>query len=56
METTKQINQVLHSLDLIKFSHLLICGDFNYPEIDWDTEYVNAEAIKPFMQTIQSKF
>ena len=37
METTKQINQIFHSLNSINFSHLLICGDFNYPEIDWDT-------------------
>ena len=56
METTKQINQIFHSLNSINFSHLLICGDFNYPEIDWDTEYVNVESIKLFLQTIQSNF
>ena len=37
-------------------SHLLICGDFNYPEIDWIHESVveTTETIQPFIDTIQS--
>ena len=34
---------------------ILICGDFNYPEIDWKNEYVNdpSNAIYPFIDSIQ---
>ena len=37
-------------------SHLLICGDFNYPGIDWIHESVveTTETIQPFIDTIQS--
>ena len=38
-------------------SHLLICGDFNYPSIDWEHEYVAERSnIIPFLQTIQACF
>ena len=38
-----------------KSSHLLMCGDFNYPEIDWEYEYVD-ESIenRPFTDTVQA--
>ena len=34
---------------------VLICGDFNYPEIDWKNEYVNdaSNTISPFVDAIQ---
>ena len=36
-------------------SHILICGDFNYPEIECENECVDesADIIKPFIDTIQ---
>ena len=36
-------------------THLLICGDFNYPEIEWTYEHVNtaSNVISPFVDTIQ---
>ena len=36
-------------------SHLFICGDFNYPSIDWENEYVDEKSsiITPFIETIQ---
>ena len=36
-----------------KDTHLLICGDFNYPEIDWSCEFVQLDSVKPFIRTIQ---
>ena len=38
-----------------KNSHLLICGDFNYPDIEWNSEYVSSESndILPFLDAIQ---
>ena len=38
----------------MKSSHLLICGDFNYPEIHWECEYVEeSTGIRPFIETLQ---
>ena len=33
----------------------LICGDFNYPEIEWDSEYVKEDdsVISPFIDVVQ---
>ena len=33
----------------------LICGDFNYPEIDWENEYVkdSSQTIAPFIEVVQ---
>ena len=39
----------------MKSSHLLICGDLNYPEIDWEYEYVDESTeIRPFIDTVQA--
>ena len=34
---------------------ILICGDFNYPEIEWDNEYVNdsSNTISAFIDAVQ---
>ena len=32
---------------------LLICGDFNYPDIDWKCEYSTNENLKEFLRTLQ---
>ena len=34
-------------------NRLLICGDFNYPDIDWECEYSTNENLKEFIQTLQ---
>ena len=34
------INEVLQT-NLTKYSHLLIMGDFNFPEIDWELQSAN---------------
>ena len=37
---------------------MLICGDFNYPEINWEYEYANdnSEFITPSLETVQPQF
>ena len=38
-------------------SHLPICGDFNYPKIDWTQEYAaDNSGITPFLDTIQNNY
>ena len=39
----KEIGNILIQASNRKPSHLLIAGDFNITEIDWETEYVNNE-------------
>lgn len=36
VETNNQnINELLLSMSSQRYSHVLVCGDFNYPAIDW---------------------
>ena len=53
IETTKAICDVITEAVARKDTHLLICGDFNYPEIDWSCEFVPLETVKPFINTVQ---
>ena len=52
-ETTKAVCDLITEAISKKNTHLLICGDFNYPEIDWSCEYTQLENVKPFIDTIQ---
>ena len=53
--TTTRVCQVIKEAVQMKYSHLLICGDFNYPEIDWKYEYVDESTeIKQFINTVQA--
>ena len=53
---TKKVCKVVQEATHMQHSHLLICGDFNYPEIDWIHESVDetTESFQPFIDTIQS--
>ena len=37
-------------------THILICGDFNYPDIDRENDFVrgNNTVIRPFIDKVQS--
>ena len=39
-------------------SHMIVCGDFNYPEIDWENEHVeeSSPVIHQFIETVQRSF
>ena len=52
-ESTEKVCKIISEALLRNDSRVLICGDFNYPEIDWDNDYVNKEAIQPFIATLQ---
>ena len=52
-ETTSKVCEIIQEAVLKNKERLLICGDFNYPEIDWENDYVNTEAITPFIETLQ---
>lgn len=52
-ETTKAVCDVITEAVAREPTHLLICGDFNYPDIDWTCEFVKAESVKLFIDTIQ---
>ena len=53
-KTTEAVCRVLGEMSGHR-KQTLICGDFNYPEIDWENEYVSdsSEAIGPFIDTVQ---
>ena len=55
ISTTLKMCDILNEVSQRNPSHLLICGDFNYPEIDWVNEHVNefTPIISPFIDVIQ---
>ena len=54
IETTRTVCDVITEGISLKITHTLICGDFNYPEIDWENEFVHSETVKTFIEKIQS--
>ena len=51
-ETTKKVCDIITEAVGRNNTHVVICGDFNYSEIDWDCEYVHLDTIKPFIETV----
>ena len=52
--STLAICDIINEITARKPTYLLICGDFNYPEIDWKNEYVDSTStILPFIDCIQ---
>ena len=43
-ETTKDCQVIMEAVQM-KSSYLLICRDFNYPEIDWEYGYVDENTV-----------
>ena len=39
-----------------KFSHLLVCGDFNYPDINWTTNSCSNHCSQLFLDAVQDKY
>ena len=52
-ETTTKVCDIISEAVQLNKSRLLICGEFNYPEIDWECEYLNIDVITPFIDTLQ---
>ena len=53
-ETTSRVCDIIQEAYSKNKERLLICGDFNYPDIDWESEFVANETIKPFIESVQS--
>ena len=51
--STEKVCKIISEALLRNDSRVLICGDFNYPEIDWNNDYLNKEAIQLFIATLQ---
>ena len=54
-ESTKNVCDIISEAVHRNNSHLLICGDFNYPGIDWECDYVgdSPNTTAAFIETIQ---
>ena len=54
-------NDILHDLlmcvsKLKNYTHLLIMGDFNYPDIDWENWSSNDITSQKFIETVQDAY
>ena len=58
LESTDQICEILAKASARNYAYLLICGDFNYRDIDWENESSNGnnEHCSSFLNTIQDCF
>ena len=58
LESTNQVCDILAKASERNDVYLLICGDFNYREIDWENESSNenSEHCSSFLNTIQDCF
>ena len=52
-DTTEKVCEIISEAIQRNNTRLLICGDFNYPEIDWECDYVKNEVLKPFIVILQ---
>jgi len=52
-DTTDKVCEIISEAVQWNNTRLLICGDFNYPEIDWECDYVNNEVVKPLIALLQ---
>ena len=52
--TTKKVCEIISKATKRERSHLVICGDFNFPDIDWENEFIkeSTAVITPFIETI----
>jgi len=42
--------------EVSKCSHLLVCGEFNYPGIDWESNSCRSHCSQLFLDAIQDKY
>ena len=58
IRSTSEICNLINTASGMMTTHLLIAGDFNLPEIDWENEYIQGERphLKDFVNTIQNCF
>ena len=56
IETTTGVYKVIEEAILRDNTHMLICGNFNYPDIDWENDFVREKntVIRPFINMVQT--
>ena len=56
IDTTIAVCNIIEEAAERKDTYLLICGDFNYPDIDWENEHIEetTPVIRPFIETFQN--
>ena len=56
IETTTNVCKVIEEAVLRDNTHMIICGDFNYPNIDCESDFVREgnTVIRPFIDMVQS--
>ena len=55
-ENTELMNLLMEKAASEGFSHLLICGDFNFPNIDWENNFSSDPAAQQFLNTCDEVF
>ena len=54
MQSTSVLCNLLGKVN--ESSHLLVYGDFNYPDIDWKTNLCSNHCSQLFLDTVQDKY
>lgn len=58
-ENVRQLNALLTQASALNYEHLVVLGDFNFPEIDWDSWTVNRNENHPsfsFIECLRDNF
>ncbi|WAR24921.1 hypothetical protein MAR_038590 [Mya arenaria] len=58
-ENVRQLNTLLTQASALNYEHLVVLGDFNFPEIDWDSWTVNRNENHPsfsFIECLRDNF
>ena len=56
LSSTNSLCELLKSIPSDKFSHILICGDFNYPSMDWLLPSASAHCEQLFLDAVQDLY
>ena len=56
LSSSDSLCELLKSIPSDKFSHILICGDFNYPNIDWSLSSAPSCCEQLFLDTVQDLY
>ena len=56
LNITNSLFELLKSISIKKFSHIFICGDFNYPNMDWSLPCAPAHCEQLFLDTVQDLY
>lgn len=55
-ENNQHLNELIKNLNEENFTHLLICGDFNFPNINWETNTSQDPVAQDFLDSCDDTF